>query len=143
MNAKKRIWIAIALAVVALLTIKEVQLQGADKLEQEKNDAAQAIMNTRYRNVTAPPPSAEARAQYAKIIDQKFIEAGIESYTRATGDDNTILEVRDVLAGRVRAHQVANVMDYSHLRSLGFKSVAYTNGELNDSNFYEHWEVPQ
>jgi hypothetical protein len=146
---KKLIWIGVP--IVLLMTARILQVQSERKLEQQKNDAAQAILSA-----NPPPPlptaeqsaeqrahGAEERAQYAKFVDRKFIEAGIESYTRADGDDNTILEITDVLAGRVRAHQIVGAMDYSRMRSLGFKSVAYTNGEMDDLSFSENWAVPQ
>jgi hypothetical protein len=146
---KKLIWIGVP--IVLLVTARTMQVTREDNLVQQKNDAAQAILRA---NPPLPAQSAdqsaeqrahgaEERAQYAKFVDRKFIEAGIESYTKASGDDNTILEITDVLAGRVRAHQIVGVMDYSRMRSLGFKSVAYTNGEMDDLSFSENWAVPQ
>lgn len=83
-----------------------------------------------------PPTPADlvaARKAYAKVIDLQLLDMSIESNTRTDGPQATTLVIHDALAGRVRAHQLAqNAQLFEQLRALKFKKLVYTDGEDSD-----------
>jgi hypothetical protein len=79
----------------------------------------------------------------SKLKNPKYTRAEVR-HDMFTAFRERTSRIQDVLAGRVRAREVVHAMDYNRLRSLGFKYVAYTNGELSDDlSFHEQWEVPK
>ena len=79
----------------------------------------------------------------SKLKNPKYTRAEVR-HDMFTAFRERTSRIQDVLAGRVRAREVVHEMDYNRLRSLGFKYVAYTNGELSDDlSFHEQWEVPK
>jgi hypothetical protein len=78
-----------------------------------------------------------ARKEYAKVIDQKLLDMGIESKTFTDGKAATTLVIQDVLAGRVRQNAIEkNDTLFDQMRQLGFKKLKYTNGFESDSDLY-------
>jgi hypothetical protein len=76
----------------------------------------------------AKSPTPEDRIVAAKLLDQLFLHAGVESTTLATGPAHTTLYIKDILAGRVRAQAMQENIPWDKLRGLGFRRVIYTNG---------------
>lgn len=93
----------------------------------------------------SPAEMRQARIDFAKQFDGLMLDAGIESTTTVSKQDDTVLEIKDVLAGRVRARQLGSVLPFKKLKSLGFKYVVYTNGvtDIDDPElaFWTGWEV--
>lgn len=88
-----------------------------------------------------PEEKRQARKDYAKKIDQGFIDAGIESTTNTFGPADTTLVIHDVLAGRVRANIIGKSLDFELLKKLGFKEVVYNNGFIDDLEVSFSWKV--
>jgi len=86
----------------------------------------------------------KARKEYAKEIDRQLLDKGIESSTYTTGPDATTLVIKDILAGRVRAHELSkNEGLFTELRVLGFKKLIYQNGLEGDLGFGWKWDLTQ
>lgn len=90
-------------------------------------------------------PTAESRRAFAKRFDGIMLDAGIESTTTLAKWDDTVLYIKDPLAGRVRARQLQKVLPWARLKALGFTVVYYTNGisSLDDAelSFSDGWNV--
>lgn len=74
------------------------------------------------------------RKDYAKDLEERFIERRMSTDVSASGKDNTILTIKYVLATKVVAHDLSTSGVIQEAEQKGFKKVRLTDG-------YEHsWE---
>jgi hypothetical protein len=101
--------------------------------------------NAVHAQPTKPPTREELislRKAYAATLDQTLLDKGIESETRTEGKNADTLVIVDVLAGRVRANDLANNTElFRELKALGFKKLHYVNGETDDLFVGFTWDL--
>jgi len=90
-----------------------------------------------------PTPEVQrlSRILYAKVIDQKMVDAGFEMTTKATGKQNTVLHIKYALTGRVTSNAIGKGLGFAQLRELGFKKVVMTNGFADELEETYTWTV--
>ena len=71
----------------------------------------------------------EARKEFAKQIEAKYLNKGMDVYVTVTGRDYTTLKLKYVLFSRSLVHKIMNSAGFvTTLKSLGFKRVIFTDG---------------
>ena len=137
-------WIAVAFGCVMLVGI----VSGIVDNSTAPPTAGPASSVAAPEPAEPPPTKAEIRAGqrvmrklFASRVDSYLLDSNIESITRTTGPDDTTLEIKDVLAGRVRARQISNAMNFEALKKLGFKKLHYTNGFEGELREGWTWDV--
>jgi hypothetical protein len=91
--------------------------------------------------VLTPEEKRQVRKDYAAKVDQRFIDAGIESTTNTGGTADTTLIIHDALAGRVRANIIGKSLNFPLLKEMGFKKVDYRNDFDGELFFGINWDV--
>lgn len=124
-------------AKARLNSIKETQpqYQKAKALLTEmavvdkKAAAANAVLLAKAR--------VEARKDFARTLENTFIEKRMNTDVTANGPKNTILHIKWVLATKVTANDLSKSGLLQQAENAGFKKVAFTDGY--DREFY--WDL--
>lgn len=106
--------------------------------DKKLSDGRRQLADDAKRLAAAQEPlEIAARKEYAKKLEQQFLEQRMDTTVTATGTKATTLSIKWVLASRVSAHDLANAGLVDQAKSLGFKSVVFFNGF--ESELAERW----
>lgn len=79
----------------------------------------------------------DARKEFAKRLEQVFIEKRMNTDVSASGSKNTILRIKWALASKVSAHDLSKSDILETAEKAGFKKVIFTDGY----DFAWQWEL--
>ncbi|HVA16979.1 MAG TPA: hypothetical protein VMV59_04610 [Candidatus Dormibacteraeota bacterium] len=112
-------------------------LSAAQRIALAKRQAVIARQNA----VAMRNARRNARRIWAREVDSKLLDAGIESTTKTEGPRDTILVIQCALAGRVMEHQISSTDFPVAAEALGFKKLILTNGFGDDLDETFTWDL--
>ncbi|MDP2024832.1 hypothetical protein [Sulfuriferula sp.] len=120
-----------------LSTIKNTQpryqeaqdLLAAMAVEDKKTAVTNAVFQAAGR--------VEARKDFAKNLENAFIEKRMNTDVSASGSKNTVLRIKWALASKVSAHDLSKSDVLESAETAGFKKVIFTDGY----DFQVYWDL--
>ena len=111
---------------------KEAEAQAKVDAENQKRaaakEAARRSEKKKQRDALKNSPQAAQRRAFARVMETRFLDAGINCDVTTVGDADDELRIKWVLASKVTAHQINKSDLVSTARSLGFKRIRLTDG---------------
>lgn len=97
--------------------------------EEEKTRVAAEKALTEFKR--------QRRITYAKMVEERFLDGGMDVRVEAVGKQEDTLRFTWILANRVTVHDMHKRLDFDDLRTWGFRRVELTDGY--DSSW--HWDL--
>lgn len=120
-----KIFAIVLFAVALIVAVAQMNLTPAPAAVT--SSAAPIPVQARPKPITRADMIA-ARKAAAKVLDDRLLEAGVESRTEVQGPDATKLVIHSALASRVSSRVISqNGTLLDELRELKFKKLIYTD----------------
>lgn len=108
------------------------------RLVEERRLAAEEKRKAAEEAKLAAVVKRVLRVNYAKDLENRLLDQGMNATAIATGKDNTTLHIKWILAGRVLAHQMSKESSiFANAREMGFRRIEITDGY--DESWY--WKL--